>query len=317
MKTSVLVTPINKKNALKKGKKNKNEGVTTVKIEKKQAEIQNNKTNSKLGKGISKEIEKTKKKKTEKGRQILLKTKKTSKVPKKKQTKNDNIKEKVKKDISKTQNKEMVIKRKLKEIELKEPISKDWIEKLDYTNSIILESKEMNLYGNCEKRETMFLELAQEHLPLVLKKLQDLNIPFNRPYDFLADMLKNDKHMERVRSKILADYEKAENREKNKIKKLNKIIHKKSGSTKIKSQKEAVERKKNIEKIEELKQNKKLDNLDLKDFFLKHAKSSDDKKLNKKQSISEKKGKNVKGKFTKKNKSKGKKYRKRRGRRKR
>ncbi|GAB65492.1 hypothetical protein PCYB_062240 [Plasmodium cynomolgi strain B] len=123
----------------------------------------------------------------------------------------------------------------------------------------------MKLFGNCQVRESEFLRLTHENVVEGLKKLQDLHISFNRPYDFLADMIKSDLHMERVRQKIVKDHERVEEKEKNKIKRMNKKFNKKSGSAKVASQMEAIEKKKNLQKIDQLRKEDKLNTLNVQD----------------------------------------------------
>ncbi|GAW79983.1 rRNA-processing protein EBP2 [Plasmodium gonderi] len=176
------------------------------------------------------------------------------------------------------QNKALLMKKR-KEIMIKIDKSggnnNEWLEKLDLTCSDNFYLKKMKLFGNCEERENEFLKFAHVNVVEGLKKLQNLHIAFNRPYDFLADMIKSDIHMERVRQKLLKDHERVEEREKNKIKRLNKKFNKKSGSSKVINQMEAIERKKNIQKIDQLKKEKKLNTLNVQDFFLKHSKSDE------------------------------------------
>ncbi|KMZ94169.1 hypothetical protein PVMG_02395 [Plasmodium vivax Mauritania I] len=178
------------------------------------------------------------------------------------------------------QNKALLAKKR-KEIMIKVPPSEgnnEWLEKLDLTCSQNFYLKKMKLYGNCQVREGEFLRLTHENVVEGLKKLQDLHISFNRPYDFLADMMKSDLHMERVRQKIVKDHERVEEKEKNKIKRMNKKFNKKSGSAKVASQMEAIEKKKNLQKIDQLRKEDKLQTLDVQEFFLKHAKSDQEKK---------------------------------------
>ncbi|CRG99144.1 nucleolar preribosomal assembly protein, putative [Plasmodium relictum] len=172
------------------------------------------------------------------------------------------------------QNKILLVK-KLQEIELKSNSPNDWLEKLDITSSEHFHMKKINLFGNCEKREEEFLQIAHKNIIEALKKIQDLNISFNRPYDFLADMIKSDVHMEKVRQKILKDHEKLEIKEKNKLKRINKKFNKKYGSLKVQRQKEASQKKTNLEKLDELKKSNNLENLNVQEFFLKHSKSND------------------------------------------
>ncbi|ANQ07133.1 Uncharacterized protein PCOAH_00014210 [Plasmodium coatneyi] len=153
----------------------------------------------------------------------------------------------------------------------------EWLEKLDLTCSQNFYLKKMKLFGHCEVRESEFLKLTHENVVEGLKKLQDLHISFNRPYDFLADMVKSDLHMEKVRQKIVKDHERVEEKEKNKIKRMNKKFNKKSGSAKVASQMEAIEKKKNLQKIDQLRKEDKLNTLNVQEFFLKHSKSDQEK----------------------------------------
>ncbi|KJP86653.1 hypothetical protein AK88_03660 [Plasmodium fragile] len=152
-----------------------------------------------------------------------------------------------------------------------------WLEKLDLTCSENFYLKKMKLFGQCQERENEFLKITHENVVEGLKKLQDLHISFNRPYDFLADMIKSDVHMERVRQKIVKDHERVEEKEKNKIKRMNKKFNKKSGSAKVASQMEAIEKKKNLQKIDQLRKEDKLETLNVQEFFLKHSKSDQEK----------------------------------------
>ncbi|SBT32895.1 rRNA-processing protein EBP2, putative (EBP2) [Plasmodium ovale wallikeri] len=172
-----------------------------------------------------------------------------------------------------------LLKSKLEEIKLKINVenNEEWLEKLDLTCSEYFYLKEANILGKNEERENYLIKYAHTTVLEGLKKLQQLRIPFNRPYDFLADMLKRDEHMEKVRKKILEEHENAEIREKSKIKRINKKFNKKSGSHKILKQNEAIEKKENIKKIDTLKKNNDLDNLNVQDFFLKHSKGDDTK----------------------------------------
>ncbi|CAA9987177.1 rRNA-processing protein EBP2, putative [Plasmodium knowlesi strain H] len=177
------------------------------------------------------------------------------------------------------QNKTLLAKKR-KEIMIKVTPSdgnNEWLEKLDLTCSQNIYLKKMKLFGHCEVRENEFLKLTHENVVEGLKKLQDLHISFNRPYDFLADMVKSDLHMEKVREKIVKDHERVEEREKNKIKRMNKKFNKKSGSAKVASQMEAIEKKKNLQKIDQLRKEDKLKTLNVQEFFLKHSKSDEEK----------------------------------------
>ncbi|EUD66202.1 hypothetical protein C922_03397 [Plasmodium inui San Antonio 1] len=177
------------------------------------------------------------------------------------------------------QNKALLAKKR-KEIMIRLPPiegNNEWLEKLDLTCSENFYLKKMKLFGNCPVRESEFMRLTHENVVDGLKKLQDLHISFNRPYDFLADMIKSDVHMERVRQKIVKDHERVEEKEKNKIKRMNKKFNKKSGSAKVASQMEAIEKKKNLQKIDQLRKEDKLKTLNVQEFFLRHSKSDQEK----------------------------------------
>ncbi|CDU16723.1 rRNA-processing protein EBP2, putative [Plasmodium yoelii] len=167
-----------------------------------------------------------------------------------------------------------LLKKKLKEIKINvDSENNEWLEKLDLTCSENFYIKKINLFGKCDIRENEFIKFAHTNVLKCLQKLQNLNIPFNRPYDFLAEMLKTDIHMEKVRSHILKNHEMSENKEKNKLKRLNKKFNKNGGSMKVLDQKKAIEKKKNLAKIEQFKNN--LENLNVHDFFQKHSKDVD------------------------------------------
>ncbi|CXI10062.1 rRNA-processing protein EBP2, putative [Plasmodium berghei] len=172
-----------------------------------------------------------------------------------------------------SQNKKL-LKKKLKEIKINvDNENNEWLEKLDLTCSENFYLKKINLFGKCDIRENELINFAHTNVLKCLQKLQNLNIPFNRPYDFLAEMLKSDIHMEKVRAHILKSHEMSEIKEKNKLKRLNKKFNKNGGSMKVLDQKKAIEKKKNLAKIDELKNN--LESLNVHDFFQKHSKDAD------------------------------------------
>ncbi|KEG01267.1 rRNA-processing protein EBP2, putative [Plasmodium vinckei vinckei] len=172
-----------------------------------------------------------------------------------------------------TENKKL-LREKLRKIEINvDKEKKGWLEKLDMTCSENFYIKKINYFGKCDIREKELKNFAHTNVIKCLQKLQNLNIPFNRPYDFLAEMVKSDIHMEKVRAHILKNHEMSEIKEKNKLKRLNKKFNKNGGSMKVLDQKKAIEKKKNLEKIEELKDN--LESLNVHDFFQKHSKNTD------------------------------------------
>lgn len=55
------------------------------------------------------------------------------------------------------------------------------------------------------KRETAFYKLALDAVPEARKLCAKFDIPFSRPADYYAEMVKSDEHMERVRSKLVEE----------------------------------------------------------------------------------------------------------------
>ncbi|SOV77267.1 rRNA-processing protein EBP2, putative [Plasmodium sp. gorilla clade G3] len=200
----------------------------------------------------------------------------------------------------------ILLSKKLKEIKLQfkdddtinNSKKNNWIERLDITSTEHYYLKRTELFGISESREKQLQNITHMNVIQGLQKLQALNINFNRPYDFLADMLKSDIHMEKIRQKILKEHEQAEVRENNKLKRINKKFLKKCGSQKIKSHKEALEKKQNLLKIDQLKKTNNLQNLNVQEFFLKHSKDDDynSGKITRKKHKKHKKNINNKGK---------------------
>ncbi|KYN97738.1 rRNA-processing protein EBP2, putative [Plasmodium reichenowi] len=205
---------------------------------------------------------------------------------------NDNIKEEedillnqddFEKKKKKSLENKILLSKKLKEIKLQfkdddtinNKKKNNWIERLDITSTEYYYLKRTELFGISESREKQLQNITHMNVIQALQKLQELNIKFNRPYDFLADMLKSDIHMEKIRQKILREHEQAELRENNKLKRINKKFLKKCGSQKIKTHKEALEKKQNLLKIDQLKKTNNLQNLNVQEFFLKHSKDRD------------------------------------------
>ncbi|SPJ10693.1 rRNA-processing protein EBP2, putative [Plasmodium sp. DRC-Itaito] len=188
-----------------------------------------------------------------------------------------------KKKKNKSLENKILLTKKLKEIKLQfkddhsihNSKKNNWIERLDITSTEYYYLKRTELFGISESREKQLQNITHMNVIQGLQKLQALNINFNRPYDFLADMLKSDIHMEKIRQKILKEHEQAEVRENNKLKRINKKFLKKCGSHKIKSHKEALEKKQNLLKIDQLKKTNNLQNLNVQEFFLKHSKDHD------------------------------------------
>lgn len=88
---------------------------------------------------------------------------------------------------------------KAKEIELR-PAKGDrkvpWVERLTVVgDSLCDETLELDQSAKIEEH---FKQLASSFVKTALRKLSELKVPFNRPSDFYAEMMKSDEHMGRV-----------------------------------------------------------------------------------------------------------------------
>jgi len=64
------------------------------------------------------------------------------------------------------------------------------------------------------KREVFFYHQAVTAVKLAREELQKNNVPYHRPADFFAEMLKSDQHMTRVKDRLLKEKQKMESVEK-------------------------------------------------------------------------------------------------------
>ncbi|EPR63614.1 putative rRNA-processing protein EBP2 [Toxoplasma gondii RUB] len=94
-------------------------------------------------------------------------------------------------------------------------------------------------------REKYFIAMTTEAARTGLTRLRQLRLKFSRPPDFLAEMLKSDTHMARVREKLAAEKDQLEEFEEKKRKKMNKKFQRLSGHKLVREQEEA--RKRNAE----------------------------------------------------------------------
>jgi len=91
-------------------------------------------------------------------------------------------------------------------------------------------------------------------------------VPISRPDDFFAEMLKNDTHMVKVKSRLLRQQVKIKTFEEKKLKQENKKFHKALKDFKMKNKHN--QKRENLEMITQLKQKikEKGDDMDDKDF---------------------------------------------------
>lgn len=85
----------------------------------------------------------------------------------------------------------------------------------------------------------------QKTVPVALARLRALGLQFTRPTDFLAEMLKSDQHMGRIRARISAEQEQQRQFEAKRNQRLNKKFNKLSGHQLVREQEEA--RRRNIQ----------------------------------------------------------------------
>jgi rRNA-processing protein EBP2 len=91
-------------------------------------------------------------------------------------------------------------------------------------------------------------------------------VPISRPDDFFAEMMKNDTHMVKVKSRLLRQQVKIKTFEEKKLKQENKKFHKALKDFKMKNKHN--QKRENLEMITQLKQKikEKGDDMDDKDF---------------------------------------------------
>tara|TARA_B110000305_G_scaffold224968_1_gene271037 strand:+ start:733 stop:1155 length:423 start_codon:yes stop_codon:yes gene_type:complete len=76
------------------------------------------------------------------------------------------------------------------------------------------------------KREMAFYNLTRENVMGAMRILVQAQVPISRPDDFLAEMLKKDEHMAKVKSQLLKQQHKIQKFEEKKSKQENKKFHK-------------------------------------------------------------------------------------------
>lgn len=90
-----------------------------------------------------------------------------------------------------------------------------------------------------------------------LRRLRQLRLKFSRPPDFLAEMLKSDQHMVRVKERLAAEKTHLEAFEEKKLRKLNKKFNRLSGHQLVKEQEEARRRNIALKEIEAWKKKRR------------------------------------------------------------
>jgi len=129
-------------------------------------------------------------------------------------------------------------------------LSKDfgWVESLDITTPPVTIS---NINDDVQ-REAAFYEAALAATKEGVARLEAEKIPFMRPNDFFAEMLKPDEHMARIKDKLLLEKKKmnvvAERRQQKEQKKYHKQVRAKKQESKAKEKKQHMEELKSMRK---------------------------------------------------------------------
>ncbi|GAB5358117.1 hypothetical protein AAMO2058_000431200 [Amorphochlora amoebiformis] len=144
----------------------------------------------------------------------------------------------------------MGLESKLKEIAL--PANFHWVESLSITTPAPYEPEDIH---DDLKREAEFFTLSLQAANIALKNLKQMNIPFERPEDFYAEMVKTDSHMAKVKTKLLTERKKMDATEKRKkekqAKKFAKQVHAKRLEEKARAKKKALESVKTLSQGDE------------------------------------------------------------------
>lgn len=124
-----------------------------------------------------------------------------------------------------------------------------WPENLDWTHKLAIdynEEQEVDVNDDLA-RELAFYTQALEGTRKAFEKLQSMGLPFLRPPDYYAEMVKTDAHMEKLRSKLLVEKKRIEEAEERRKARDNKRIAKEVQAQKLKER--AKQKKEEIESV--------------------------------------------------------------------
>lgn len=79
-----------------------------------------------------------------------------------------------------------------------------WLDRLDMSTSVNEALKSLN-FNDDLAIEQFFQEECKKAVKIAFEKLKLLKVPIERPHDFLAEMVKSDHHMEKVKSQALSE----------------------------------------------------------------------------------------------------------------
>ncbi|KAI8092567.1 putative rRNA-processing protein ebp2 [Halteromyces radiatus] len=78
-----------------------------------------------------------------------------------------------------------------------------WIETMQVTSTKPIEIKQDDNQDQDMARELAFYQQALEAARIARDKFKELDVPFSRPDDYYAEMLKSDEHMAKIRQRLL------------------------------------------------------------------------------------------------------------------
>ncbi|CAI9762367.1 unnamed protein product [Fraxinus pennsylvanica] len=123
------------------------------------------------------------------------------------------------------------------------PANVEWIHKLSIDIDL---AQEVDVNDDLT-RELAFYTQALEGARQALVTFQSMGLPFLRPSDYYAEMVKSDSHMEKVKGRLLAEKKKVEEAEERKKARENKKLAKEIQSQKLKER--AKQKKDDIESV--------------------------------------------------------------------
>ncbi|KAJ2557634.1 RRNA processing protein [Coemansia sp. RSA 1933] len=124
----------------------------------------------------------------------------------------------------------------------------DWVQRCDITstNPLVVENTEDDL-----DRELKFYQQALEAVSVAKKNIEKAGIPFSRPNDYFAEMVKSDSQMARIRQKLLDQKKSIQNAEEAKKQRQLRKYGKQIQQEKIKERED--KKKATLDKIAEVK----------------------------------------------------------------
>lgn len=123
------------------------------------------------------------------------------------------------------------------------PDSVGWIHKL----SIDIDQEQQVDVNDDLARELAFFNQALEGTKRAFEKLQSMGLPFLRPSDYYAEMVKTDSHMEKVKGRLLAEKRNIEEAEERRKARESKRLAKEIQAQKLKER--AKQKKEDIESV--------------------------------------------------------------------